>query len=93
MADISKCPVEDCSIRKLCYRHTAPNSHHQSWSLPELSKQGICMDFYPRDYPDLHKYVVAVGLLDAYSVEKENMEVDGGQVKNQPDSLPVKDSR
>jgi hypothetical protein len=31
MADIEKCPGEGCKKKKDCWRHTAPNSHHQAW--------------------------------------------------------------
>ena len=31
MADITKCRDEDCPLKDTCYRHTAPESCHQSY--------------------------------------------------------------
>lgn len=31
MADITKCVGKDCPLKDTCYRHTAPESCHQSY--------------------------------------------------------------
>jgi hypothetical protein len=36
MADITKCPGNDCPVKNKCYRYTAPASARQSyfWNIP-----------------------------------------------------------
>lgn len=58
MADISKCTGKGCKLKKICYRHTAPeNEFRQSYSMFEQQiKPGDthCEDFWP-DGPILKK--------------------------------------
>ena len=49
MADISKCVGKDCPLKDTCYRHTAPESCHQSYFLGtpgELVDDGFKCEYY-----------------------------------------------
>ncbi len=47
MADITKCPGKDCTLKEECYRFTAPSSILQSVFV-EIPKQkdGVCEEFW-----------------------------------------------
>ena len=48
MADITKCANKLCPEAKNCYRATAPDSLHQSWSFFEcvIGEDGVRCDNY-----------------------------------------------
>jgi hypothetical protein len=44
MTDLSKCQGNNCEVREMCYRYTAPVSEPQSWLIPEQDGDD-CDDF------------------------------------------------
>lgn len=46
MSDISKCSGNNCPLKKMCKRYTAPSGAWQSYVLPAY-EDGNCVNFIP----------------------------------------------